>query len=221
MQLSSFLRTVIRCCVGASSLCIAQLSAQNNLASQVTIYRDTYGIPHVFGETDAATMFGFAYAQAEDNFRRPHELAPIVRAAWQPAEHVFGADNSQREGSRGPVQSGADEGAPRLDQYSDASKENGRIDDMLDDLECQYDIESLVGIGDRLSGSDSIIDRETRRLDVRPRHGDCLRIRVDPGHGKSEASHRLGDQTSAAADIEQAEAFKRLQRGSIATEMLH
>src|SRR5438094_229815 len=70
MQLSSFLRTVIRCCVGASSLCIAQLSAQNNLASQVTIYRDTYGIPHVFGETDAATMFGFAYAQAEDNFWR-------------------------------------------------------------------------------------------------------------------------------------------------------
>ena len=36
-----------------------------DLRSQVTIYRDTYGIPHVFGETDAATMFGFAYAQAE------------------------------------------------------------------------------------------------------------------------------------------------------------
>jgi acyl-homoserine lactone acylase PvdQ len=54
--------------VCASSLCIAQLSGQRNLAQRVTIYRDTYGIPHVFGETDAATMFGFAYAQAEDNF---------------------------------------------------------------------------------------------------------------------------------------------------------
>ncbi|HEV8380507.1 MAG TPA: penicillin acylase family protein [Gemmatimonadales bacterium] len=43
------------------------LSAQDPLAYRVTIYRDTYGIPHVFGETDAATMFGFAYAQAEDN----------------------------------------------------------------------------------------------------------------------------------------------------------
>jgi acyl-homoserine lactone acylase PvdQ len=43
---------------------------QPDLGSQVTIYRDTYGIPHVFGETDAATMFGFAYAQAEDNFWR-------------------------------------------------------------------------------------------------------------------------------------------------------
>jgi penicillin amidase len=41
-----------------------------DLAARVTIYRDTYGIPHVFGETDASTMFGFAYAQAEDNFWR-------------------------------------------------------------------------------------------------------------------------------------------------------
>ena len=40
------------------------------LAATVTIYRDTYGVPHVFGQTDASTVFGFAYAQAEDNFWR-------------------------------------------------------------------------------------------------------------------------------------------------------
>jgi acyl-homoserine-lactone acylase len=45
-------------------------SPTDDLAARVTIYRDTYGIPHVFGETDASTMFGFAYAQAEDNFWR-------------------------------------------------------------------------------------------------------------------------------------------------------
>src|SRR5438132_12139523 len=89
MQLSSFLQTVIRCCVGASSLCIAQLSAQNNLASQVTIYRDTYGIPHVFGETDASTMFGFAYAQAEDNFWRIEDnyIRSLGRLAEVEGEH--------------------------------------------------------------------------------------------------------------------------------------
>ncbi|HEX8734368.1 MAG TPA: penicillin acylase family protein [Pyrinomonadaceae bacterium] len=38
------------------------------LAREVTIYRDVYGVAHVFGRTDAATVFGFAYAQAEDNF---------------------------------------------------------------------------------------------------------------------------------------------------------
>src|SRR5215204_87534 len=40
------------------------------VAREVTIYRDVYGVPHVFGRTDAATVFGFAYAQAEDNFWR-------------------------------------------------------------------------------------------------------------------------------------------------------
>ncbi|HET7288473.1 MAG TPA: penicillin acylase family protein [Pyrinomonadaceae bacterium] len=43
------------------------------LAKNVTIYRDTYGVPHVFGRTDASTAFGFAYAQAEDNFWRVEE----------------------------------------------------------------------------------------------------------------------------------------------------
>ena len=42
-------------------------------ARDVTIYRDTYGVPHVFGRTDAITVFGFAYAQAEDNFWRVEE----------------------------------------------------------------------------------------------------------------------------------------------------
>src|ERR1041385_8849067 len=42
-------------------------------AHNVTIYRDSYGVPHVFGRTDASTAFGFAYAQAEDNFWRVEE----------------------------------------------------------------------------------------------------------------------------------------------------
>ena len=38
------------------------------LARSVTIYRDTYGVPHVYGPTDASCVFGYMYAQAEDNF---------------------------------------------------------------------------------------------------------------------------------------------------------
>ena len=41
-----------------------------SLAHDVTIHRDRYGVPHVFGKTDPAAVFGFAYAQAEDNFFR-------------------------------------------------------------------------------------------------------------------------------------------------------
>jgi acyl-homoserine-lactone acylase len=37
-----------------------------SLAEQVMIYRDAYGVPHVHGETDAAAVFGYMYAQAED-----------------------------------------------------------------------------------------------------------------------------------------------------------
>ncbi|HEV3005523.1 MAG TPA: penicillin acylase family protein, partial [Pirellulales bacterium] len=40
----------------------------SQLAGDVIIYRDSFGVPHVDGRDDEATVFGFAYAQAEDNF---------------------------------------------------------------------------------------------------------------------------------------------------------
>jgi acyl-homoserine lactone acylase PvdQ len=46
------------------------LSQTAKLANSVTISRDTYGIPHIKGETDESTIFGFAYARAEDRFAR-------------------------------------------------------------------------------------------------------------------------------------------------------
>ncbi len=39
-------------------------------AQNVTIIRDDWGIAHVYGKTDAATVFGAIYAQAEDDFNR-------------------------------------------------------------------------------------------------------------------------------------------------------
>ncbi len=57
----------------AHSVAVAQNTSPEKLARSVTIYRDTYGVPHVFGRTDASTVFGFAYAQAEDNFWRVEE----------------------------------------------------------------------------------------------------------------------------------------------------
>jgi acyl-homoserine lactone acylase PvdQ len=39
-------------------------------ARRVTIYRDEFGVPHVYGETDADAVFGLLYAQAEDDFPR-------------------------------------------------------------------------------------------------------------------------------------------------------
>jgi len=39
-------------------------------AKHVTIIRDTWGIPHVYGKTDADAVFGLMYAQCEDDFAR-------------------------------------------------------------------------------------------------------------------------------------------------------
>lgn len=42
--------------------------AQTINPKDVTIVRDTYGVPHIFGKTDAAAAYGLAYAHSEDNF---------------------------------------------------------------------------------------------------------------------------------------------------------
>ena len=39
-------------------------------AKHVTIIRDDWGIPHVYGRSDADAVFGLIYAQAEDDFNR-------------------------------------------------------------------------------------------------------------------------------------------------------
>ena len=72
----------------------ATLLPPDDLAARVTIYRDSYGIPHVFGETDASTMFGFAYAQAEDNFWRLEDnyIRSIGRRAEAEGESGLGSD---------------------------------------------------------------------------------------------------------------------------------
>jgi acyl-homoserine lactone acylase PvdQ len=39
-------------------------------AKRATIVRDDWGIPHIYGKTDADVVFGLMYAQAEDDFNR-------------------------------------------------------------------------------------------------------------------------------------------------------
>jgi len=47
-----------------------ELARWQREARDVTITRDTWGIPHIHGKTDADAVFGLAYAQAEDDFNR-------------------------------------------------------------------------------------------------------------------------------------------------------
>jgi acyl-homoserine-lactone acylase len=46
------------------------VAAWERQAQNVTIIRDDWGIPHIYGKTDADAVFGLMYAQAEDDFNR-------------------------------------------------------------------------------------------------------------------------------------------------------
>lgn len=43
--------------------------AQTINPQDVTIARDTFGVPHIYGSTDAAAAYGLAYAHSEDDFK--------------------------------------------------------------------------------------------------------------------------------------------------------
>jgi acyl-homoserine-lactone acylase len=42
-------------------------------AQRVTIVRDNWGVPHIYGKTDADAVFGLLYAQCEENFSKVEE----------------------------------------------------------------------------------------------------------------------------------------------------
>ena len=45
----------------------------------VRIVRDTYGVPHIFGRTDADVAYGLAYAHAEDDFATLEDVLAATR----------------------------------------------------------------------------------------------------------------------------------------------
>jgi acyl-homoserine-lactone acylase len=47
-----------------------ELERQLERARNVVIYRDDFGVPHVYGKRDADAVFGLLYAQSEDDFPR-------------------------------------------------------------------------------------------------------------------------------------------------------
>jgi len=48
----------------------ADIKRLEEQAARISIIRDTWGIPHVYGKTDADAVFGLMYAQCEENFEK-------------------------------------------------------------------------------------------------------------------------------------------------------
>jgi acyl-homoserine-lactone acylase len=76
----------------------AQNAALEKIAKSVTIYRDSWGTPHVYGPTDASVIFGFIYAQAEDNFWQIEDsyIQALGRASEVYGEQSLNADLTNR-----------------------------------------------------------------------------------------------------------------------------
>src|SRR5258707_14073207 len=55
---------------GTQAYAQKEVAAWEKQAQNVTVIRDTWGIPHVYGKTDADAVFGVMYAQTEDDFNR-------------------------------------------------------------------------------------------------------------------------------------------------------
>ena len=67
-------------------------------ASQVTIIRDKWGIPHIYGKTDAAVVFGLLYAECQEDFPRVEKnyLEMLGRQAEAYGENYVNQDVMMR-----------------------------------------------------------------------------------------------------------------------------
>ena len=56
--------------ISAQAFTKEEISRWKKQAKNITIIRDNWGIPHIYGKTDADAVFGLMYAQCEDDFKR-------------------------------------------------------------------------------------------------------------------------------------------------------
>jgi acyl-homoserine-lactone acylase len=87
--------TVPGAAITASPIDLARWKA---LAASVTIYRDKFGMAHIDGKTDAAALFGGAYARAEDSFQEeePYFCRMLGRGAEADGEPALKWDTMIR-----------------------------------------------------------------------------------------------------------------------------
>ena len=83
--------------IGCSPLTINIKNTKTNNPKEkfnVTIYRDTWGVPHVFGKTDADAAYGLAYANAEDDFKN---IQDALLAARGQLASVYGKEQAPND----------------------------------------------------------------------------------------------------------------------------
>jgi acyl-homoserine-lactone acylase len=70
MRLTLWLLIVLPFSLFSQTFSTSDLHRCEAQSQKVTIIRDNWGIPHIYGKTDADAVFGLLYAQCEDDFNR-------------------------------------------------------------------------------------------------------------------------------------------------------
>ena len=73
---------------------VLMLALSSAPAADVTIKRDTWGVPHIFAETLADGAYGLGYAEAED---RLNQIFDNYRGAIGRAAEVKGSGSVEQE----------------------------------------------------------------------------------------------------------------------------
>jgi penicillin amidase len=116
------------------------------MAAAVTIVRDSWGVPHVSGPTDRSVVFGYMFAQAEDNFWQIEDslIQALGRSAEVYGEERLGADLlnraleierfSRQEWDRTPaeIQALAEAAAAGLNYYIERHPDEVRLLDRVE-----------------------------------------------------------------------------------------
>ncbi len=76
---------------GILLFCLPILSAQPINPNDVTIVRDQWGVPHIYGKTDADAAYGMSYAHCEDNFRNIQSTLAAIQSRSSELDGVEGA----------------------------------------------------------------------------------------------------------------------------------
>ena len=82
------------CSIKPRTNSISEKERWDKLASNTEIIRDDFGVPHIYGKTDADAVFGLLYAQCEDDFNRVEQnyIWAIGRLAELEGENAIYSD---------------------------------------------------------------------------------------------------------------------------------
>jgi acyl-homoserine-lactone acylase len=90
----AFISLIFSCTIRDQNILGPEETRWEQNAKNVTIIRDDFGVPHIYGKTDADAVFGLLYAQCEDDFNRVEQnyLWAIGRLAEVEGEEMIYSD---------------------------------------------------------------------------------------------------------------------------------